>query len=120
MTGTAKALYAFFSQFGVAAYPENSVPDDAELPYITYDLIETDWNSESFINARVWQKSTSYSVINDLLDRISETVGDGIRLPTDKGFIFLAKGDPWIQFQPMDDVWLKVAYLNFVFICATK
>lgn len=34
----AAALHSFFSGFGLTAYEENSVPDDAVFPYITYSL----------------------------------------------------------------------------------
>ena len=36
MINTARALYGFFSGFGLPAFVEYSVPEDAELPYITY------------------------------------------------------------------------------------
>ena len=36
MTETMTALQAFFSGFGLTAYPEDSVPADSKLPYITY------------------------------------------------------------------------------------
>ena len=34
----AAALHSFYSSFGLTAYEENSVPDDAEFPYITYNI----------------------------------------------------------------------------------
>ena len=36
MLSTARALQKFWAGFGLPAYSEGSVPDDAELPYITY------------------------------------------------------------------------------------
>ena len=38
MRDTAAALYTFFSSFGIPAYVEYNVPDNAALPYITYEL----------------------------------------------------------------------------------
>lgn len=38
MTGLKRALYTFWSQFGVPAYLTDCVPDDAQLPYITYNV----------------------------------------------------------------------------------
>ena len=35
MTSIAKALYALYIGFGLPAYPEDGVPSDAALPYIT-------------------------------------------------------------------------------------
>lgn len=36
MTELKKALFAFWSQFGIPAYLDGCVPDDAVLPYIRY------------------------------------------------------------------------------------
>ena len=33
-----QTLHSFWSSFGLTAYDENSVPDDAVLPYITYSV----------------------------------------------------------------------------------
>ena len=43
MTSIAKALYAFYSGFGLPAYPEDGVPSDAALPYITYTIVQPDF-----------------------------------------------------------------------------
>ena len=40
MYQTAKALKEFFSGFDLPAYSTDSVPEDVELPYITYSLAE--------------------------------------------------------------------------------
>ena len=34
-----QAIHFFWSQFGLPAYDENSVPDDAQMPYITYNVV---------------------------------------------------------------------------------
>jgi hypothetical protein len=39
------ALYTFFSGFTIPAYAEDSVPDDAALPYITYQIAVPEWES---------------------------------------------------------------------------
>ena len=115
MTNTAKALYQFFSGFGLDAYVEYSPPEDAQLPYITYQLIEPDWDDGGTFYARVWYRSTSYSAINTKVDQISAAIGEGASLPIDGGgAVYLSKGTPWVQYMPMEgDDTLKVAYLNF-------
>ena len=35
-----QAYRAFWASFGLNAYDENTVPEDAELPYITYEYAE--------------------------------------------------------------------------------
>lgn len=113
MTETAKALNAFYSGFGIAAYPENSVPSDAELPYITYTVIEPEWRNASIHQARVWYRSESYTAINAKVDEILAAVGELVMLKTAGGYVALRPGNPKAQYQPMDEPEIKVAYLNF-------
>jgi len=114
MTNTAKALYQFFSGFGLDAYGEYNIPDDAPLPYISYQLIEPDWDDSGTFYARVWYRSTSYVDINAKLSEIKAAVGEGVSVRTPGGAVYLSKGTPFIQFQPLEgDDSLRVAYLNF-------
>ena len=113
MTETAKALYRFFSGFGLPAYVEYIVPDDAALPYITYQLAEPDWRDSANIYARVWYRDTSWTAISAKVDQIAAAIGMGVTVPTTDGMIMLNKGTPWAQEQPMEgDDTLKVIYLN--------
>lgn len=115
VTNTAIALYQFFSGFGIDAYVEYSVPDEAALPYITYQLVEPDWRDSATFYARVWYRSTSYTAINTKVDEIRAAIGEGVSLPTDSGAIYLFKGTPFAQNMPMEgDDTLKVVYLNFI------
>lgn len=112
MTDTAKALYQFFSSFGLPAYTEYSIPDDAQLPYITYQLIEPDWDDAATFYARVWYRSTSFVEVNAKADEIKAAIGEGKSLPTDHGAIYLSKGSPFLQYMPFEgDDTLKVVYL---------
>lgn len=114
MTNTAKALYQFFSGFGLPAYAEYNVPDEAVLPYVTYQLIEPGWDAVGTIYARVWYRSTSFTAINAKVDQITAAVGEGVSLPTDGGAVYLTKGAPFAQYMPMEgDETLKVEYLLF-------
>ena len=114
MTNTAKALYGFFNSFGLDAYVEYNVPDDAQLPYITYQVIEPDWRDGGTIYARVWYRSTSFAAINAKVDEIRAEVGEGINLLTASGAVYLTRGTPFAQNMPMEgDDTLKVVYLLF-------
>ena len=115
MTNIAIALYNFFSGFGLPAYVEYAPPDDAELPYITYQLTDPDWRDNATFYARVWYRSTSYAQINAKVDEIAAAIGEGLRIPTPGGTIWLNRGTPWAQNMRMEgDDTLKVAYLNFI------
>lgn len=114
MTNTAKAMYQFFSGFGIPAYVEYAPPDEAQLPYITYQLIEPDWDDGGTFYARVWYRSTSYTAINAKVDEIRAAIGEGVSIPTSGGAVYLSKGTPFVQYMPMEgDDTLKVAYINF-------
>ena len=115
MTEVAQALYQFFSSFGIPAYTEYNPPDDAILPYITYQLVQPDWMENSSLYARVWYRSTSWTEITAKVNAISTAVGEGVTIPTQSGCVMLNKGSPWAQEMPMEgDDTLKVIYLNFI------
>ena len=99
------------------AYPENTVPDDAVLPYITYDIKQPDWRGVASYNARVWYRDTSFLGILTKVDEISDAIGDsGARIVTEGGYIFLFRDNPFFQIQPNDetDEKIKIAYLSMI------
>lgn len=120
MTQTATALFQFWSSFGIPAYPDDAVPDNAEYPYITYELIEPYWMQEVAMSARVWYRSRSFVEISAKLDEISEVLDTGASVKTDSGSIKLFWDNNKIQFQPYDiDPDVKVAYLRYILAAHT-
>lgn len=117
MTNTAKALYTFWNGFGIPAYIENCVPDDAAMPYITYSLYEPTWNATASLTARVWYRSTSLTGISAKVDEIAHAVGGGAQLTLDDGgFLVLFKDSPFAQYigDESSDGMTKCFYLLFV------
>lgn len=115
MTDTATTLYAFWNSFQIPAYPEYNVPDDVDMPYITYELVEPEWRSQITAYARVWYRDTSYVSITQKLDEISDRIGEGLLLPSGDGYILLFKDVQFIQFQPYEvDDSVKIAYLSMI------
>ena len=114
MTELAKALNSFWSSFGIPAYIEENVPEEAQLPYITYTLVEPDWRDTVTHQARVWYRTNSVAVINQKLDEIRFAISSaGKMVRSDSGFLWLKRGKPFIQFQPYDaDPNIKVGYIN--------
>lgn len=112
MTSVAQALYGFYSSFGIPAYPEESVPSDAQLPYITYTIVQPDWNENAVHQVRVWYRSESYVGINAKTDEILSAIGRGKMLEAGDGYVCLRPGTPLVQPQPIDDPLLKVNYIN--------
>ena len=110
----ARALYQFWNGFNIPAYPENSVPDDATLPYITYDMRAPNWSGMSLYNARVWYRDTSFNTILAKVSEISDEIGEGKRIAVLGGSIFLFKEDLFFQMMPSEDDAVKMAYLSMV------
>lgn len=112
MIQTAKALTDFFGSFGIPAYSENTVPDNAELPYITYPLREPEWNTKTTFWAIVYfrsQDSNLYGLAK--ADEIVAAIGNGIRLPVEGGIIVLWPETPLVQSMPPNND-VRAAYIN--------
>lgn len=118
----AATLHAFYSGFGVPAYPENHVPEkdenggEIQPPYITYTIVCPPWREAAVHQARVWTRSESFLKAAELTDRVLEAIGDGVTLDAvgGKGYVTLDPGSPLAQVQPMDEPLYKVAYINLV------
>lgn len=114
MKDTAAALYGFFSSFGLPAYVENNVPDNAALPYITYELKEPEPGERASMTARVWYMDTGFAAITEKVDEIKEAVRYGASIPTDTGAVWIWPDNPFCQFQPPDEPKIKIAYLLLI------
>ena len=110
----AAAIYQFWNSFGLTAYEENSVPDDAAFPYITYQLVTDSFDSEIPITASLWYRSESWTGINAKTEEISQTISRGGKIILcDGGAIWLKRGQPFAQSMgdESDDL-IKRKYLN--------
>ena len=110
----AAAIYQFWNSFGLTAYEENSVPDDAAFPYITYQLVTDSFDREIPLTASIWYRSESWSGINAKTEEISKTISRGGKIiPCDGGAIWLKRGQTFAQSMgdESDDI-IKRKYLN--------
>lgn len=110
------AIYKFFDGFGIPAYASTSVPDRAEFPYITYDLVINEWDGgESLLTANIWYRTESEAEPNAKVREISSEIGiSGITLRCDGGMLWLKRGTPWAQAVNVsgEDEQVKRRYLN--------
>lgn len=109
-----QAIHSFWSGFGIPAYDENTVPKDAELPYITYDVAVGSIGTPVMLHASIWYRSTSWAAITLKAHEIAEAIGYGfITLPTDDGYIYVTKGTPFAQrmSDPVDEN-IRRIYIN--------
>ena len=110
----AAAIYQFWSSFGLTAYEENSVPVEATLPYITYQLVTDSFDREIPLAASIWYRSESWTGINAKTEEISQTISRGGKIIScDGGAIWLKRGQPFAQSMgnESDDL-IKRKYLN--------
>ena len=110
----ASALYQFWNSFGLTAYEENTVPDDAAFPYITYQLVTDSFGYEIQLTASLWYRSESWKTINAKTEEISQKISRGGKIIScDGGAIWLKRGQPFAQNMgdESDDL-IKRKYLN--------
>lgn len=97
MKQTAMALKSFFSQFGVPAYSETSVPDELELPYITYPIKEPEWREKTSLYCIIWCRTSGYSQALSIADAIMGAVNEGAKIKTENGYVVLYPENPFFQ-----------------------
>ena len=111
MYKTAAALKEFFSGFGLPAYTEYSVPDNATLPYITYSAGVPEWNQKASLFAQVWDRTRSNTGIIRKADQITAAIGEtGKRIPFEGGYLVIWPENPLIQIRVNGDY--RAAYIN--------
>ena len=110
----AAAIYQFWNSFGLTAYEENTVPDDAAFPYITYQLVTDSFDYEIPLTASIWYRSESWTDINAKAEEVSQKISRGGKIiPCDGGAIWLKRGQPFAQSMGDEsDNLIKRKYLN--------
>lgn len=97
-----QALHTFWSGFDVPAYDQYTVPDDAELPYITYEVITDNFGAQNVLTASIWDRSTSWGKVTGILEKIANLVGyGGHTVRYDNGLLWIKRATPFSQ--RMDD-----------------
>lgn len=93
----AQAIHQFWSRFGTA-YDENTVPDDAQMPYITYSVDTGSLEDVLTVSGDLWERSTSWEGITKKAQEIADYIGPGGRsVKIDNGYMYLCRGNPFSQ-----------------------
>lgn len=101
------ALYQFWSGFGVPAYRSGRVPDDAELPYITFDAAVGEFGYRTILTAYNWHKAPgATAAAADLLDAIARKIpNSGFMLPVDgRGYMLIYRNGGEFQSYVEDEM----------------
>ena len=108
------ALQSFFDGI-MTSYAASAVPDNATLPYLTYDFITSAWDGgEVGLTVNMWFRTTSEKEPNAAVDKLSNAIGlGGVQIPCDDGMIWLKRGSPWAQsLTDETDKTIKRRYIN--------
>lgn len=103
----AAAIAAFYSSFGIDAYPENAVPNDAKMPYLTYELKMGYFGDRYSSAINLYYRTESEKKPNDKAKEIGDVIGYGGKLlPCEDGTIWITRAEPW--FTPINQADEKI------------
>ena len=110
----AKTWQDFMSSFGVTAYDENTVPEDATFPRLTYEYAVSNFDSPVTISASLWYYSRKWKEITEKSEEIYDVIGDsGKLLPIEGGYLWVKRGDPFAQRMRDENDNVRRIYINF-------
>lgn len=109
----AQAIHNFWNSFGWKAYDETSVPDNAEMPYITYAVRTDSIGYEVNLYASLWDRTTSWQRISKKAEEIAEYIQrqNPISIPIDNGRLYITKDTPFAQRMSDEDDMVRRIYL---------
>lgn len=108
-----QALHTFFSQFGTA-YDENTVPEGATMPRITYSVSVDTFDRPVSITASIWSRSFSWVQATEIKDQIEEAVGrGGATIKYQGGLMWIKPRTPFAERMSDPDDAIRRIVLNF-------
>lgn len=109
-----QALNFFWSGYGLTAYDEQTVPDGAQMPYITYETVVGDLDTQVALTGSLWYRSTSWQEITAKMEAIYADIGRGGKVVHyEGGILWVTRGSPFAQriTEPNDDT-VRRYYMN--------
>ena len=116
-----QAIQKFWESFDLPAYDATSVPDNAPLPYITYQVHTDSLDGLCMTNASLWYKSYSWKEISEKTEQISKAISQMYppSVKIDGGRMYITKGVPFAQRMSdttSDDIRRMLLNVNFEFL----
>lgn len=110
----AQAIHEFWSSFELPAYDESSVPDNAVMPYITYNVVTDGLGSVLPLHGSLWYRTTSWEGISKKAEDIAQALGENGYLikKIDDGYVWMQKGRPFAQRMTDEDEQVRRIYVN--------
>ena len=93
-----QALHKFWSGFGIKAYDEGTVPDGAEFPYITYDVVQDAFDYPVAMTASIWYYGKSWVEIEQKKKEVLKEIKSGGKvIHYDDGAFWIKGASPLAQ-----------------------
>lgn len=107
-----QALNTFWNSFSIPAYDENTVPDDAQMPYITYYASVAGFEEPMSLNGSIWYHTNQWTNASKKADEIAEYIGTSYKaIKIDDGYMVVTKGSPFAQRLADDDDSIRRIYI---------
>lgn len=110
-----QAIQKLWSSFGIPAYDEQTVPDNAKMPYITYQVATDSIDQVVNLSASIWYRSSSWKDVSNKCDEIARYLAEQgfAKIELDNGYVWFVKGTPFARrmSDPEDDM-IRRIYLN--------
>lgn len=109
-----QALHNLWSSFGIPAYDVSTVPDDAQMPYLTYEAVADSFDNMVAITNSLYYYSKSWEAISQKSQQIADYIGMGGKLIAyDGGAVWVQRGTPFSQRMITDNDAVRRIVLNF-------
>lgn len=113
MTNKDQALHDFWAGFGLTAYDENTVPENAEMPRLTYNVVLASFNEPQAMTASLWYRTRSWEEISDKAAQIAREIGRGGKIVHyDGGAVWIKRGSPFSQRVSDEDDTIRRILIN--------
>lgn len=107
-----QAIHSMWSSFGIPAYDETDVPDDAVMPYITYAATISTFEQPIILSGSVWYYSRSWEAISQKVNEIAEYLRGYRLIKIDDGYLFVSQGIPFAQRMSDENAVTRRIYIN--------
>ena len=110
----AQTIQTFWESFGLPAYEESTVPDDAVMPYITYSMVADSIGHPVSMSGSIWDRTYSWTDLSHVADQISNALVQVKSIPIDTGFVYITRGTPFAQRMVDEDDTIRRIYINLM------
>ena len=108
----AQAIHSFWSSFTWKAYDKDTVPPEAKMPYITYNVSEGEIDTIVSLYASLWDRGTSWEAVELKAKEIAERIVRMYPIKIDGGYLKLSLGTPFAQRLSDEDDQIRRIYIN--------